>query len=277
MDEEVFTDQNLKRDLEKPEIFEEEAEASEATIAEDIFIKGVPTAEMARKKKSMPGSAASMARTSTTRTISGKVTSSEDDEALPGVIVMVKGTQVGTVTDVNGLFEISVPTDTASLLQFSSVGYVREEIQAENQSEVNATLQPDITALNEIVVIGYGTLYKHDVSGSISTVEDVPEAYSYMPPSPEDGAAAYKEYIKNNIRYPASGRPDGIKGVVKLKFKVRPDGSIEDLRVVRSLGKDFDQEAIRLIKEGPRWKAAQENGTKVMREVNMKIRFKPNE
>jgi len=101
--------------------------------------------------------------------ITGRVTSAEDPEGLPGVNVIIKGTTQGTITDVNGDYSIEVPSQE-SVLVFSSVGFVQEEVAVGSQSVINITLVPDVTALEEIVVIGYGEQRSSDISGSVSTI-----------------------------------------------------------------------------------------------------------
>ncbi|MBS1680137.1 MAG: TonB-dependent receptor [Bacteroidetes bacterium] len=102
------------------------------------------------------------------RAVSGKVTSGDDGSVLPGVNVLEKGTTNGTVTDANGEFKIAVG-DNATLL-FSFVGYKTQEIAIGSQSAVNVVLASDITSLSEIVVVGYGTQEKKDVTGAVVSV-----------------------------------------------------------------------------------------------------------
>ncbi len=111
-----------------------------------------------------------------TREISGKVTSGEDQSALPGANVLVKGTSTGTVTDIEGNYALEIPTGSVVLV-FSSVGFVTEEVTVTNQTVLNMELSPDVTALEEIVVIGYGTARKGDITGAIASVssEDIQE------------------------------------------------------------------------------------------------------
>jgi TonB-linked SusC/RagA family outer membrane protein len=103
------------------------------------------------------------------RTITGTVTSAEDNSGLPGVSVIVEGTSVGTVTDIEGAYTLGVPNN--STLVFSYVGFVSEEVVVGNQSVVNIVLTPDLTQLEEIVVVGYGTVKKSDLTGSVSSVK----------------------------------------------------------------------------------------------------------
>ncbi len=103
-------------------------------------------------------------------TITGRVTSAEDAEGLPGVNVIVKGSSHGTVTDVEGNYSLDVP-GTESILAFSSVGFIKEEVVVGSQSIIDMVLVIDLTALDEIVVIGYGTARKSDMTGSVASVK----------------------------------------------------------------------------------------------------------
>ncbi len=102
------------------------------------------------------------------RSVSGKVTASEEG-ALPGVNILVKGSTIGTVTDVDGNYRISVPGEN-SILVFSSIGYTTEEVTVGNQSAVNVVMLPDIQSLSEVVVVGYGTQERKDLTGAVSSV-----------------------------------------------------------------------------------------------------------
>jgi hypothetical protein len=102
------------------------------------------------------------------KTISGKIVD-DTNSPLPGVSIVLKGTQRGTVTDGNGLYKLEVP-DNATLI-FSFVGYLPQEVVVGNQTAINLTLRPDSKVLEEIVVIGYGTLKKSDLTGSVATVK----------------------------------------------------------------------------------------------------------
>lgn len=102
------------------------------------------------------------------KTITGKIVD-ETNSPLPGVSIVLKGTQRGTVTDGNGQYRIEVP-DKATLI-FSFVGYIPQEIVVGTQTALNLTLRADSKVLEEIVVIGYGTLKKTDLTGAVGTVK----------------------------------------------------------------------------------------------------------
>jgi hypothetical protein len=104
------------------------------------------------------------------RTITGTVTSSEDDQGLPGVNVIIRGTATGTVTDIEGNYSLNVPSE-ADVLIFSSVGFVTQEITIGSQSVIDLVMQADITALEEIVVVGYGTQQKVNLTGAVGVAD----------------------------------------------------------------------------------------------------------
>ncbi|KAA3438787.1 TonB-dependent receptor [Rufibacter hautae] len=104
------------------------------------------------------------------RTIQGKVTSRDGNEPLAGVSVTVKGTTNGTSTDAQGAFTLSVP-DEEAVLVFSYIGFVSREIPVKNQSWVSVVLSPNYQELTQVVVIGYGTTTKSDLTGSVASVK----------------------------------------------------------------------------------------------------------
>ena len=103
-----------------------------------------------------------------TRTITGKVISVEDGEGLPGVNVVEKGTTNGTVTDVQGNYSLEV--SYGATIVFSSVGYTQEEVVVGNRSTIDLTMTQDIQQLQELVVVGYGTQRRSDLTGSVASV-----------------------------------------------------------------------------------------------------------
>lgn len=104
------------------------------------------------------------------RTVTGKVTSADDGSAIPGVNVLEKGTSNGAVTDSNGAFTISVAPN--AVLVFSFVGLASQEVNVGNQSVIDVIMASDVTSLSEIVVIGYGTVEKKDLTGSVVAITD---------------------------------------------------------------------------------------------------------
>lgn len=107
-------------------------------------------------------------QTEAQNTVKGSVTSSADGEPLPGVNIAIKGSNTGTITDIDGNYLISVnPSDT---LVFSFIGYTTQEILVGQQTTVNVILEEDYLLINEVVVVGYGTLRRSDLTGAVSSV-----------------------------------------------------------------------------------------------------------
>ncbi|MDF9798980.1 TonB-linked SusC/RagA family outer membrane protein [Catalinimonas alkaloidigena] len=104
------------------------------------------------------------------QTISGTVTDEESGEPLPGVNILAQGTSQGTVTGVDGNYRLTVDDEVTTLV-FSSIGYVSQEIAINDQSIINVSMSPDVQSLSEVVVVGYGTQQKRDLTGSVSKVE----------------------------------------------------------------------------------------------------------
>lgn len=101
-------------------------------------------------------------------TVSGKVTA-EDGLALPGVNVLVEGTSVGTTTDADGKYTLDVQSTNATLV-FTFIGYTTQRVAVGNQTTIDQKLEPDLHSLEEVIVVGYGTQKKRDVTGSIASV-----------------------------------------------------------------------------------------------------------
>ncbi len=104
------------------------------------------------------------------RIITGKVTDS-GGAALPGTNVIVLGTSTGVQADLNGSYSITVQDPATAVLEFSFIGYAKQQITVGNQSVINAVLQEEYIGLNELVVVGYGTVRKKDLTGSVSSIK----------------------------------------------------------------------------------------------------------
>ncbi|WP_064198055.1 MULTISPECIES: TonB-dependent receptor [Emticicia] len=102
-------------------------------------------------------------------TVKGKVTDAETGDGLPGVSVSAKGSTKGAVTDVNGEYSITV-SDGKAVLVFSYVGYTPQEITVGGQTQINIQLKSDSKTLSEVVVVGYGTAKKTDITGAVKSV-----------------------------------------------------------------------------------------------------------
>jgi len=113
------------------------------------------------------------------RRVSGTVTNNADGTPLPGVAVAIRGTTIGTATDINGRFELNVPA--GATLEFSFLGMVTQEVAVGDRAIINVALNPDARLLDEIVVVGFGTRLKSELTGSISTVRAADIANTTQP------------------------------------------------------------------------------------------------
>lgn len=101
--------------------------------------------------------------------ITGKVIDDEKGEPMPGVSIIAKGTTIGTTTDIKGEYNLTVPDEVKSLV-FSYVGYQSQDVNIGNRNSINITLKIDPRSLDEVVVVGYGTQYKREITGSVASV-----------------------------------------------------------------------------------------------------------
>jgi TonB-linked SusC/RagA family outer membrane protein len=111
------------------------------------------------------------------KVVTGKVTSAEDASALPGVTIKQKGTANGTISASNGTYSLNVPAN--AVLVFSFVGYLNEEVEVAGRTEVNVSLRADTQALGEVVITGFGSQIKRELTGNIakvraSDIQDLP-------------------------------------------------------------------------------------------------------
>ncbi|GAB3200108.1 TonB family protein [Pontibacter aydingkolensis] len=188
--------------------------------------------------------------------VQGQVLSS-DGQPLPGVAVTIKGTNSGVATDANGNFSINLPQDKATLA-FSYIGFERQEKNIDASTDnLTVNLTEDNKSLSEVVVTGYG-----------ATKTQAPVVVSARPIM---GKRAYRKYLEENIRYTSKSE----KGRVVVQATVSPAGELQNLQVLKSLCPACDTEALRLIKEGPRWKPATRDGSNTAQQVKITVHFKP--
>ncbi|GAA4440344.1 TonB-dependent receptor [Ravibacter arvi] len=146
------------------------------------------------------------------RQLTGKVVD-EKGESLPGVSVMIKGSSRGTSTDLDGTFSISIPDDNAVLV-FSFVGYLNQEITAGTRTSLDVAMQPDNKTLEELVVVGYGTQKKVNLTGAVSTVDIAKETQSRPITSLSSGLSGLAAGLYVNQ---GSGRPGNDGATLRIR------------------------------------------------------------
>jgi len=105
------------------------------------------------------------------RSISGKITAEDDGSPLIGASVFIKGTTVGTVTDLEGAFALEVPANVSNILVVSYTGYATLEVEMGTQTSFDLKVKADVTLLQEAVVTGYGTQSRRDITGAVASVD----------------------------------------------------------------------------------------------------------
>ncbi|UII19349.1 SusC/RagA family TonB-linked outer membrane protein [Fulvivirga ligni] len=155
------------------------------------------------------------------KTVTGTV-HDEDGNPLPGVNILIQGTTKGTITDFNGAFTLDM-TDNQNVLIFSFIGYVKQEVALDGRTSLNITMQPDVTSLTEVVVIGYGTQEKSDVTGSVASIteEDFNPGQVTSPDQLISGKVAGVQ-ITSNGGAPGSGGTIRIRGGSSLNASNDP-------------------------------------------------------
>lgn len=190
-----------------------------AAVTGNISIRGVGTDTAATRS----------------RLITGRVVA-QNNTSLPGVSVLLEGTGQGTSTDVDGNFTLEVPKGQQELV-VSLIGYETDTVRLnQHADQLLLAMQPAEQGLDEVVVVGFSGKKRKQVS-----------------PTPVIGKEAYEKYLADSLRYPEEALEMHIEGEVVVGFTVRGSGQPANFRVLRPLGYGCDEEAIRLIKQGPDW------------------------
>ena len=208
-----------------------------------------------RRPKSMPESEPVGVKTpplpylhQVVHTIEGKVTG-ENGEGIPGVNIVVKGTTIGSSTNINGDYSLNVPDKEATLV-FSFIGYVTKEVPIAGKSNLNITMVTDIQALGEVVVVGYGTEKRSDLTGSVTSIKA--DAIKNLP------VRSVTEALQGRAAGVMISKEDGRPGA-NSQIIIRGVGSINGLNplfvidgIVRGNNSNFnpkDVESIEIIKD----------------------------
>ncbi|WP_051287281.1 energy transducer TonB [Algoriphagus mannitolivorans] len=193
-------------------------------------------------------------KTAMTFQVKGTV-KSEQGRNISGVAILVKGTNIGVLTNEDGEFDLSVPNEKSTLIlsHFSSPVVKEFPIDGKSQvdilfSELNTEKDPNKT--------GYKVFYALDEL-----------------PLPSSGEMNWNKYLAKSITYPLEAREKGDQGTVVLSFKVDAEGKVKNVEVLRGVSSVLDQEAVRAVSEGPEWTPGKLNGQIITSQVSMPIRF----
>jgi TonB family protein len=191
--------------------------------------------------------------------VTGRVTDI-DGEGLPGVNVMIKGSNVGTVTDATGDYQIALQENDKLL--FTYIGYTGQEADAK-KDKVDIQMDVDAAQLSEVVVVGYEPAFEKD--------EERAEALELA--SPEGGRRAFKQYLEKNLLYPQQAIEHNVEGRVTIQFTVESTGLLSDFSVLKGIGFGCDDEVIRLVRQGPKWFPTKRSNEAVRDRVKVRMKF----
>ena len=224
-------------------------EVSEETAALQEVVATMDTFESESDKKMKMAKVATIL--SPNNMIKGRVTN-EKGEPLIGASVTYKGTNIGTITNMNGEFSL-VKKDDKKRLTAEYIGYDPVEIRVDTSRTMLIAMNENKQALNEVVVVGYGAKKnkKSTTLGSDAKVKEQTE--KEITPQPVIGKRSYQKYLKEHLVRPTDEKCAQVKGKVVLTFLVNNEGRPFYIKVKESLCESADKEAIRLIQEGPDW------------------------
>ncbi len=180
---------------------------------------------------------------------SGKVLDNRN-KPVAGATILARNRKVSTVTDMDGRFNISAP-DTTLNIEVSSLGYQKNNATLKNNNSLsnNIILQDANASLDEVVVVGYGVTKSKKEERAQKRDSARLKASEAEPLVSWD---EYNTYINSNKRRTIGD--DEIDGEVILSFEVDQDNKLSNIKIEKSLSKELDKEAIRLVTEGPQWK-----------------------
>jgi TonB family protein len=187
--------------------------------------------------------------------VEGRVNNAQGEKAV-GAVILVKGTTIGTATDTMGYFSLKVPSEEAILVisHYSTPSSI--EVALKGSKKVVVRLGEKNESSPQL--LGEGFI----VHGKVDEA-----------PSPSEGVLEWNKYMSKNIRYPQIARESKIQGTVVVGFKVKEDGTIADVEIIRGIGGECDEEAIRIIAGGPTWNPGKVAGHPVTSQLSLAIRF----
>ncbi|MNS86191.1 Gram-negative bacterial tonB protein [compost metagenome] len=190
--------------------------------------------------------------------VNGNVIDILSSDPIPDVVVIVKGTEVKTESNDQGAFNISIPNDKQQL-ELSKKGYSSLTIKATEITDGKLTvgLLPDVRLMAEKAIKDY-------LANTNNKTDEAKLAVS---------ASAYQIYINKHIAYPKAYTEMGREGTVEVGFTVNADGSLSDFKVLRSMGADFDNPSVEVLKNGPKWLPALKSGKPVKSRQHHYVNF----
>ncbi|WP_347841348.1 carboxypeptidase-like regulatory domain-containing protein [uncultured Draconibacterium sp.] len=229
------------------------------------------TLEMSDKEENpeliaKPGAAAQKTREATQ--VHGTVVSADDRMPLPGVTLVEKGTDNGTISDIEGRFNLKLKNDSNPVIA-SFIGMETQEFNLTTDSAHIVALQANEVALNEVVVVGFG---KQEKKAANITGSQVADSRETIEATPVCGMKEYNTYLKTKAILSANS--DAKKVIVKLSFRLEKDGQITSFENLNKAEAHYFNQAKNMVKNGPKWTPRYQNNKKTASTVTLRIVFK---
>lgn len=218
--------------------------------------------------------------------LSGQVMNVSTKQPVIGASVLVRGTIYGTLSDANGKFELQVKK--GDVLMVSYVGLQTQSLPVVTESKLVVWMKDDVQSMEEMVVVGMasdgvGAPSVSHPDKKVVAVVDVPnvkeeqlEVFTVVEEMPQfpGGMGEAMRFLTQNIKYPSVAQQAKIEGRVTVQFLVGRDGSVSDVKTVRSVSPELDAEAIRVVNMMPKWIPGKQRGKAVAVRYTMPIIFR---
>jgi outer membrane biosynthesis protein TonB len=235
-------------------------------LAQSIPDSGV--SEISSRAKAAAPSGAGKRMQLTAMTYKGRVISADDSSPVAGATIIDKSSSQATITDLEGRFSIDVKKQEEPTFIASYIGMETKEFKAKTDTGLNVVLTPSLANLSEVVVVGYGVSDKANAEEQTVGTDN-----QLIPPEPEGGRKSFDSYLRENKINPDTTLAEKRKLVV-IKFTVTAKGNIQNIRITKTPGTAYSEEAKRLVLNGPSWKPAKRNGVLIDDDVTLRISFK---
>ena len=143
---------------------------------------------------------------------------------------------------------------------------IPDEVKIEEKIDVNFDVDVKETTVIKEVVISEAVVVEEKADAIFDVVE--------TQPNPPGGMSGWNKYLSDNLKYPTQARRMGVEGSVILVFVINTDGTIQDVEVLRGIGGGCDEEAIKIVKNAPKWEPGKQRGRAVRTRMRLPIKFK---
>ena len=219
--------------------------------------------------------------------VSGKVINERTGKPIAGVSIVVANPADGRiiaacVSSQNGKFSLDSYEGLAMRFSFVGMQEPKVIIPRGGSKSMTVTMREEAHSIPEMMVVAYAPekkSYPVPEPKTPSSKGDEGEIFIVVERTPEfpGGMGELMKYLQRNVRYPAAAQQAGIQGKVEVEFTVKKDGSVSDVKVIRSVNPELDAEAVRVISAMPKWKPGEQRGTPVDARFEMPIVFRLSE